>query len=215
MSLKKSQKSGGGNNNGQRVRVPEDTHPALVSAVYDMGKQFNTDFQSGEIQTWDDGNPKINDIVRITFEFPTVVHEFKEELGPQPLWISKEYNVKSKALLELMSNAGLSTSGTLDLTELGGRLVAVQVGTTSGGNAKITGTLVAKNKMLIDDEVIDTSQFTLSKGECIFYDMDDPDQDIYDMSPDFIKEQWDNQASPEAYEKLMAEKNLTEENNEY
>ena len=204
MALKQNNTKSAGKR--EKVVVPADTHPALVCQITDLGKQFNTDYQSGEIQTWPDGNPKINDMVMITFEFPTVTHTFDEEIGPQPLWVSKQVNVRSQFMKDLLSSAGQPDSGNIDIAALGGSLVWATTGITAGGNAKVVGVSSPKSKYLLGDEVVDSSSFELSKGETLIYDMDAPDKDMYDKFPDFIKEMLDNQASPELYAELQEKK---------
>ena len=195
----------------KKIRPTEDTHPVLIAQIIDLGSQFNRDFQTQEIACWDDGNPKINDEIWVTFEFPTQTHTFDEAVGEQPLWVSRRYNLKSKALQELIAAAGFDPDKPTNVGNLGGRCVQAVVGSTSGGNAKILTVSRAKSKMLIDEEVVDTSKFTLSEGSCQVYDMDSPDRDLYNSLPDFLKELIDNQASKEVY---LADKEEQEENDQ-
>jgi hypothetical protein len=180
-------------------RVPEGDHLAVIAQIIDLGSQFKTNYASGEVETYPDGNPKINHEVFITFEFPLVTAEFDGE--EKPLWLSKTYTVslhEKAALVSLLSAAKVKSS---DLTELAGKPLQVGVGSTSGNKAKIISTSQAKAKFIHGDDVVTVADVAkLSKGYCTIYDHDDPDQEIFDTFPDFIKEKITNQASKDKYE---------------
>lgn len=187
-------------NKPKAPQVPEDTHPAIIAQIIDKGNQFKTDFASGDIETYDDGNPKIVHEVWITFEFPTVTHTFDERIGPQPLWVSKNYTVSThekSSMYELLTALGIKDG---DLTKAAGQIVLATTGMTSGGNAKITSISRAKASVLVGEEVIKTSTLSLAKEEgCTLYEVEDGENDVFKSLPTFLQEQITNQATKEGF----------------
>ena len=180
-------------------RPTDDIHPALIAQIIDLGLHFKKDFSTGEIATWKDGNPIIMQEIYVTFEFPTQMFVYEEGKDPQPAWVSKRYSVsrnEKSALYELLKAANCLKS---DLSELAGRVVMVEVGSTNTGNPKIVGVTAAKKKILVDDEVVDAASLVLSKGECSIYEVEDGQNDVYNSLPPFIKEMIDQQDSIDSY----------------
>jgi hypothetical protein len=187
-------------------RPSDDIHPALIAQIIDLGSHFKKDFTTGEIATWKDGNPIIMQEIYVTFEFPTQMFVYEEGEAPKPAWVSKRYSVsrnEKSALYELLKAANCLKS---DLSELAGRVVMAEVGSTNTGNPKIVGVTAAKKKILVDDEVVNAESLVLSKGECIIYEVEDGQNSTYNSLPPFVKEMIDNQDSIESYKSAQTAK---------
>ena len=196
-------------NKPKAPQVPEDTHPALIAQIIDKGQQFKTDFATGDVELYDDGNPKIVHEVWVTFEFPTVTHVFDGKIGPQPLWVSKNYTMSThekSGMYELLTALGIKDG---DLSKAAGQLVLATTGMTSGGNAKIVGISKPKASVLVGDEVIKTSSLSLYKDHCVVYEVEDGENEVFASLPSFLQEQIKNQASKEAFFAASEEANQT------
>lgn len=187
-------------------RPTDDIHPALIAQIIDLGSHFKRDFKTGEVATYPDGNPVINQEIYVTFETPFQKFTYQEGKDPQPAWVSKRYSVsrnEKSALYELLKATGCLTS---DLSDLAGKVVLVEIGSTNSGNPKVTGVMAAKRKVPINDDgdTVDAASLTLSKGECLLYELEDGHNSVYESLPPFIKELIDTQDTVESFKAAQA-----------
>lgn len=162
-------------------RVEDGTYVARIVQIIDLGLQQQTDYKTGEVKTWDDGNPKIMPEVFITFEFPTERIDIDGESKPR--WLSKRYTVslhEKSALTGLIKAADPSglKGKTYDMTRLADKPVMVSVGSTVNGNAKVTGVSAVPKGLNVDP----------LENDVVIFDSSDMDMDIYNSLPAFIQE---------------------------
>ncbi len=149
---------------------------ARVVQIIDLGKQYKRDWKTDEIETYDDGNPIIQPQAWINFEIPDEMIEVNGEQKPR--WVGKKYTISTHekaALTKLIKAAGKSKIS--DLSELLGEPVMVEVGMTSGGKNKVSGTSPMMKGMEAPDLI----------NEPIVYDIDTGDADTYEKIPNFLK----------------------------
>jgi len=167
MALVDDFKSSGGNFG----RIGEGTFPARITQIIDLGMQENTY----------EGDTKVQHKIWMTFELPTETIEIDGEQKPR--WLSKEFTMSTsdKALLMRVLNA-IFTKDELakveSMEECLGKALLVEVGTTSGGKDK----WINSSRMIGGMTVADLSQ---KPG---YYWLDNPDHNIFDSLPDFLKE---------------------------
>ena len=157
-------------------RVGEGSYPARITQIIDLGYQVQTDWQTGEEKTWDDGSVMKKPEVFITYELPTETITVDEE--EKPRWLSKTYilsNHEKAALTGVMNAAKVESTNVADLLD---KPVGITVGTTSGGKDKIT----AVAPMMAGVDVA-----PLAKTATVF-DLDNPNMEVYGKLPNFIKE---------------------------
>lgn len=183
MSLNYAKASG---SSKPRVRVADGVYPARVVRVIDLGVQVQTDWKTGEPKTWDDGNVMRKPEVWIDFEFPTETIEVEGE--KRPLWQGKRYivsNHEKSGMFALLLACGKDPARG-SVADLLGEALQIQIGTTSGGNAKITGV----SALMSGFEVPPLQNPTL------LFDMDDYDEDVYETLPTFLQEMIDATREP-------------------
>jgi hypothetical protein len=148
---------------------------ARIAQIIDIGTRQRTD-QNGVPRVFPDGNPMMVNEVIFTFEFPEETIEIDGESKPR--WVSKRFGLSSSQrsnLYKLCEAAlGKFTENVLDLA---GKQVTVNVGTTSGGNNNIKDILPAMGEV-----------GELSK-EFLSFDLSDPDIEVFNSFPDWIKEE--------------------------
>jgi len=175
-------------------RVEDGPHMARVVQIIDLGMQKQTDWKTGEVQTYDDGNPIIKPEVFITYEFPTDRIEIDGESKPR--WLSKRYTMslheKSAltALITAVDPAG-AKGKSYDLSKLIDKPLMVTVGSTSNGNPKVTSVSGIPKGIKVDPLENDSRLF----------DMGSFDMEVYESLPNFIQEIIQNSESFKGFPK--------------
>lgn len=130
---------------------------------------------------------KLQNKVRITFEFPTETEVFKEEKGPQPKVMSKEFTLSTHEKAELrkvITACDPATNVTsYDIENLMGKACLVTVGhgqkkDGSGKYATMTGFTFLPKGMLCPDPVNPPQKLSY----------DDFNLELFNKLPEFIKE---------------------------
>lgn len=195
--------------NKPKVDIDEGQYVGTPVMIIDLGQQFQTDWQTGEVQTWDDGNPKIQNEVFISFSLLTQPY-VSEEGEEGYVRVGKTFTVSSHekaAIVGLMKAAGCKST---DLTELIGKAVLVDVGHTATGNPKIRGFSKAANKILVGDEVVSVPFLLQNAPDCVVFDRDDPDEEVLEGLPEFLKNKIAEQASRVKYVEMKKGKQPAE-----
>jgi len=162
-------------------RVEDGAYPVRVVQLLDFGNQYATDYKTGEIKKYDDGNEIIQHKIWINFEFPTETIEIDGENKPR--WLGKEFTLSShekSALFSLLKAAdpkGAATNNGRNPVGLLGLPVMVTVGSTSGGKAKIASVSAVPKGMQVE---------ALQNKE-VFFDLDSDDVDTFETLPDWMK----------------------------
>lgn len=195
MSLKTNQSTQQKDNG----RVQNGNHPARIAWVIDLGEQHVTNWfpkakaslpmyyvldENGKTVKGDDGfakkttektdMPVYMPQVFIQFEFPTQRIDIGG--GSRPRWQSKEYNVTgSGALAKLVESL---VPGSDSIRDILGEACFVQVGSTSGGNAKIASVTPPV-------QGIEIAQL---ENPMKLFDMDAPDIEVFNSLPNFLQE---------------------------
>lgn len=165
----------------EKVLVEEGTHQARVIQVIYMGTVEN---YFGEAKP----------TVRLTFEFPTQLHEFDKEKGEQPLWRSVDINLNfnEKSTLRKIASATKTVPDTVegevqfDATQLLNKtcLVSIEHRENKKGilNDRITGYM----PLVAGMEVPEASQ------EPLLYSVEEHDSETFDKLPNFLQEKIKN-----------------------
>ncbi len=169
------------NSKSNKVEIIEaGSYPATCYSMIEMGTNEEV-FQ---------GETKMVNKVRITFELPTELVTFNEERGPQPRVISKEFSLsmheKSNLRAFLESWRGKSftenEASAFDVTKLLGVpcLLSITHKTAKNGNtyANITGISLIPKGMEVPEMVNDKQVLSF----------DDFNEELFSSLPDFIKE---------------------------
>jgi len=175
-----------------RVPAPSGAHVGRCYGVIDLGTQFNPQSQKGFRK------------VLLQWELPTEVHVFREENGPEPFVVSREFglSLSEKAHLRPFLEAwrGLPFSqeelNKFDVTVLAGQPCFVNVLHASKGDkvyANVSTVMKLPKGMVCPPAV--NPVVTLSLNE-------EFDQKVFDALPDWIKKKI--QESPE-YKKIQTE----------
>lgn len=178
MSMKISDYTG---NSKPRMNIPDlepGTYPARIVQLINLGRQVKTNWKTGEVETYDDGNPVVQHKVWITSELPTETFEYDGEEAPR--WMSKEVTIsghEKAALPKIMDACGV-TSG--DITDMLGKPHLVTIGQTSTGKPKITSYSKPMKGMNVPD--------IMNKDKMMVFDPYMPDMDDWDKLPKFLKE---------------------------
>jgi hypothetical protein len=162
-------------------RVEDGTYPARIVQLIMLGSQLQTDWQTGEAKEDKDGNLVYKDEIWITYEFPTERVKYTNDEGEEvdrPRWQSKTYTLSmhEKAAFRHLMDALAPTGESLD--DLIGQGGIVTIGSTSGGKAKVTAVAAPMKGMDIP----------ALENEAVIYDLEDPDLDVFDSLPEFLKE---------------------------
>lgn len=176
-------------------RMDDGTYPARIVSVVDIGKQHLKDWQNQKPQyhvlddegSWaKNGNefvmttepndaPNIKPQVFVTYEFPTERIEVKDESKPR--WMSKEYVFSTHEKAGLTALIKAAAPGATDLSDLVGKPVFVVIGSTSSGNAKVTGVTAPMKGVEVG----------ALENQSVHFDMDEPDLDSYNLLPAFVQ----------------------------
>ena len=176
----------GSNNTEKAPNIEDGSYPGYVIRIIDIGMQEKTDYKTGE-------SVGQRPTVEVTFELPTELMEYHGEQKPR--WLSKEYiysisqkgnvyiNEKS-GLAELIKSCGKATGefehdSFYDIRKLLGETCLVNVGTTSGGNDKVTSTTKLPKGF---------PQLPEPSKEPKCFDLDEPDMEMYDSLPQWMRD---------------------------
>src|SRR4030043_2365500 len=163
-------------------RLEDGAYPARVVQILDFGMQYATDYKTGEIKKYDDGNEVIQHKVWINFEFPTETIEIDGETKPR--WLGKEFTVSSHeksalfSLLKAIDPKGESTNKGRNVRGMLGLPAMVTVGSTGGGKAKVSSVSGVPKGMQVD---------ALQNPEG-FFDLDSDDVDTFESLPTWMQE---------------------------
>jgi len=140
MALNFAEKSGGAKKDFGRVE--DGAYPARIVQIIDFGLQYETDWKTGDVKTYDDGNPMIKHKVWINFELPDETIEIDGVAKPR--WYGKEYTVSAHeksamhALLKAVDGKGTATNSGRNVQGLLGLPAMLTIGSTSSGKAKVS-----------------------------------------------------------------------------
>ena len=152
-------------------RSEDGNYPARLAQVIELGLQPMEDYTTKEAK-----DPKPRCI--LTFEFPTETIEVGGE--EKPRWYGKEYTLSGHEMAALPKVvSALDPSGEeTDLGKLLSRAVMVEIGTTSGGKAKVVNVSKLMKGLTVDQLAADPVVFSL----------DSPNKATFDRLPQWIKE---------------------------
>lgn len=157
-------------------RVENGTYPARVVQIIDLGQQVQTDWQTQEPKTYDDGNLVIKPEAFVNFEFPTERIVIDEE--DRPRWLGKQYVISSHEKAALMGLMAATAPDSKNLADALTKPCTVTVGSTSGGNAKIVGVTPLMKGTAVPE----------LENPPVVFDFDEPDMSVWDNIPNWIKE---------------------------
>jgi hypothetical protein len=162
-------------------RVEDGTYPARVVRIIDFGLQYATDFKTGEVKKYDDGNEVIQHKVWIDFELPTETIDI--DGVKKPRWYGKEYTVSShekaaiQALLKAADPDGKATMKGKNVVGLLGLPVMLTIGSTSTGKAKVAGITRLIKGMSVDPLANPT----------LFFDLDEATYKDFELLPEWMQ----------------------------
>lgn len=163
-------------------RVEDGAYPARVVQIIDFGRQVETDYKTGEVKKYDDGNDIVKHKVWINFEFPTETIEIDGETKPR--WYGKEFTISSHEksamfnLLKAIDPKGTATNKGRNVKGMLGLPAMVTIGSTSGGKAKIVSVSGVPKGMQVD---------ALANPEVLF-DLDGDDLDTFNALPKWMQD---------------------------
>lgn len=198
------------NRGKQTIEVAEGQYIATPIMIADLGQQFQTDWQTGDIQTWDDGNPKIQDEVFISFALLTEQYTTGDNEVSYPR-VGKTFTVSTNekaAVVGLMRAAGAKSTNLLDLI---GKAVVADIGHTASGNPKIRGFSRAGTKVLVGDNVLAVADLLANSPQCIVYDRDNHEEDVFQTLPEFVRNKIEAQASRAKYAEMKKRATATKQ----
>lgn len=167
-------------------RLEDGAYPARIVQIIDFGLQYETDWKTNEIKTYEDGNPMIKHKVWINFEFPDEHIEVDGIMKPK--WAGKEYTVSAHeksalyALLKAVDAKGDATNKGRNVRGLLGLPAMVTIGSTSTGKAKISGVSAVPKGLQVGPLANDEG----------FFDLDSEDVDTFEALPNWMKERIKN-----------------------
>lgn len=144
----------------------------------------------GTVKETYNGEDKLQNKVRLTFELPTEMEVFKEENGPQPRVLSKEFTLslsdKANLLAFLNSWRGKALTDeerkSFDITVLVGAtcMITISHKTSKQGKtyAEISGIGKLMKGMIIPEQI----------NPSVIFSVNSFDADTFDKFPDFLKE---------------------------
>ena len=180
MALNFAEKTGGVKKDFGRVE--DGAYPARIVQIIDFGLQYETDWKTQEIKTYDDGNPQIKHKVWINFELPDETIEIDGETKPR--WYGKEYTVSAHeksalhALLKAVDGKGSATDGGRNVKGLLGLPAMLTIGSTSSGKAKVSAVSAVPKGMQVNALVNPEG----------FFDLDSDDVEGFNKLPNWMKE---------------------------
>jgi hypothetical protein len=155
-------------------RLEDGTYPARIVQVVDFGIQKQTDWQTGE-ET--DPKPRL----MITWEVPgeTITIEDKEGNSEErPRWQGREYTISSFEQAGLMKLVSALKPDLESFDELLNLPCMIQVGSTSGGKAKITSVMSMPKGVPVGDLA----------NEPTMFDFDNPNRELFESLPNWQQE---------------------------
>lgn len=162
-------------------RVEDGAYPARIVQIIDFGLQYETDWKTQEIKTYEDGNPQIKHKVWINFELPDETIEI--DGVDKPRWYGKEYTVSAHeksalaALLKAVDGKGTATDGGRNVKGLLGLPAMLTIGSTSSGKAKVSAVSAVPKGMQVGALVNDEA----------FFDLDSDDVEGFEKIPNWMK----------------------------
>ena len=152
-------------------RSEDGNYPARLAQVIELGLQPMEDYTTKEAK---DPKPRC----MLTFEFPTETIEVGGE--EKPRWYGKEYTLSGHEMAALPKVVSALDPGgeETDLSKLLSRAVMVEIGTTSGGKAKVVNVSKLMKGLTVDQLVNDPVVFSL----------DNPDKKVFEKFPQWIRE---------------------------
>ena len=168
-------------------RVEDGTYSARIVQLIMLGSQLQTDWQTGEAKEDKNGNVIYKDEIWVTYEFPTERIVFQQDVSntpdedetvDRPRWQSKTYTLSmhEKAGFRKLMDAVAPDGDSLE--DLIGQSCIVTIGSTSGGKAKVTGVSSPMKGMDVGE----------LENVPVIYDLDEPEQEIFDTLPNFLQE---------------------------
>lgn len=185
LNLKSMESKGG----IQLPRVEDGTYVALVTGITHLGYQLQTDYATQEVQKDKFGNDKYSDRVNFSFVIPsesiTIDLEEADEDGntqrTYQRYVYKEFaaSMMAQSGLAKMLKAVDPKGEIEDLAELLGRPVMVTIGSTSGGNAKVTAVAAMMKGMEAPEmpENVNVRSF----------DMDESEAEVFNALPEYFQ----------------------------
>jgi hypothetical protein len=150
-------------------RHEDGTYPSRVVQVIDFGIQKQTDWKTGE-ET--DPKPRL----MVTFETPNEVIEIEDAEGnvrEMPRWIGREYTISTFEQAGLMKLIAALKPDAESFDEILNLPCMIQVGTTSGGKAKVTQVMAMPKGVPVGELA----------NEPTFFDFDNPNQELFESLP--------------------------------
>jgi len=149
-------------------RIEEGTYPARIAQVVDFGVQPQTDYQTGE-------PTKSKERLMITWEFPTERIELENDEGTQslPRWLGKEFTISPSEMSNLMKLVSSLAPRASSLDELLNMPCSVQVGSTSGGKAKVVNVAPIMKGMEVAE----------LENDSTYFDFSHPNEDLFKVLP--------------------------------
>ena len=163
-------------------RIEDGTYVARIVRILDFGKQVATDWKTGDIKYYDNGDPVVQHRVWIDFEFPTEQIELDGVMRPK--WVGKEYVVSAhekaaiQALLKAADPGGKMTMKGRNVKGLLNLPLMVTIGSTSTGKAKVA----AVSSLMKGMQVADLANPTA------FFDLDEGDTTVFETLPQWMKD---------------------------
>lgn len=156
-------------------RIEDGTYPARIAQIIDIGQQKQTDWQTGEVKVYDDGNEVIKPEVFINFEFGTERIEVNGE--DKPRWLGRSFIISAHEKSKMYELMQATAPGATSISEALGKACTVTVGSTSTGNAKITGISPMMRGMQVQELENPTTVF----------DFDEPDMAVWEKIPEWLQ----------------------------
>lgn len=178
MKLTSKTKASGSKSFAPIPQLEAGTYPAKVAQIVTLGKQYKRNWQTQEIETWDDGNLIIQEVMYISFEVEDEYVTIGDE--QQPRWIGKEYTIslhEKSALTALLKMLKQDPSDNLENAL--GKGVLLTVGATSSGNAKISGVAGLMKGMTVSP--VENAE------KSFLFDFDEPDATKAALVPNFLR----------------------------
>ena len=148
------------------ARIGEGSFPARIAQILDIGTQEDTY----------EGVTKQVQKLWITFELPTETIEIDGQ--EKPRWLSSEFTKSTSDKSRLIKVINATMPDAEEFTDLLGKPCLVEIGTTSGGKDKWTGSMKLPKGMGVAELA----------NPPVYFDILDPDQAIFDKLPDFLKD---------------------------
>ena len=168
------------NESKQFEPVPEGTQLGIIIGLYNLGRQSHT-FQ---------GEEKLRDEFRVTFELPKVTREFDGETKPMVISKSGSYSIHPKSFLRKVIESALghlkdSEAEALDMEKMLGKPVLLNIKhfeKNDGGKAAYIESVTP---------IVDGMEIPKQFNKNTVFDIADYSTDEYDELPQFLKDKVD------------------------